>query len=342
MELKIGLIGKGTVGTSFLKLLKEKEQLIEEIYGVKCIITAVFERDGAFIDDKGINPEEILNNYSSLKKTNIWKSKLNAKDFLSELDLDICIETTTTNPETAEPGLTHILIALKNKIDVISSNKAPFYLAYNMIKKVAQESNSIVKYEATVGSGIPVLSIKELLLGTSITGIKAILNGTNNYILSRMTSEGISFNVALKEAQELGYAEANPYLDISGHDAAGKLVILANELLNRSFKINDVQIEGISNVTPQAIELAILDGYVIKHLAIVEEDQILVEPRLIKKDSPLNVSGTLNIIEIETKHTGSLFLIGNGAGGNEAASAILNDMLCIIKERLKILDEEGS
>ena len=157
-----------------------------------------------------------------------------------------------------------------------------------------------------------------------------------------MTSEGISFNVALKEAQELGYAEANPYLDISGHDAAGKLVILANELLNRSFKINDVQIEGISNVTPQAIELAILDGYVIKHLAIVEEDQILVEPRLIKKDSPLNVSGTLNIIEIETKHTGSLFLIGNGAGGNEAASAILNDMLCIIKERLKILDEERS
>lgn len=336
MEVKIGLIGKGTVGTSFLKLLKDKLQFLEDSYGVKCILIAVFEKSGAFLDNDGIDLEEILNNYSNLKQSNTWRLNLNAKEFLSELDLNICIETTPTNPENAEPGLTHILIALRNGIDVISSNKAPFYLAYHKIKKAAKESNSIVRYEATVGSSIPVLSIKESLLGANIIGIKAILNGTNNYILNRMSSENIPFTIALKEAQELGYAEANPTLDISGYDAAGKLVILANELLGRSYKMSDVQIVGISNVTPQAIELAKLDGYVIKHLAIVEDGEILVEPRLIQKDSPLNVSGTSNIIEIETTHVGSIFLAGNGAGGYEAATAILNDLICIIKERIKL------
>jgi homoserine dehydrogenase len=122
-------------------------------------------------------------------------------------------------------------------------------------------------------------------------------------------------------------------LDIEGYDAAGKIVILANELLGKSYTITNVKIEGISKITPQAIELAKLDGYVIKHLAIVEKDDILVEPRLIKKDSPLNISGTLNIIELITKYVGSIFLIGKGAGGFEAASAILNDLIYIIKER---------
>ncbi|MFW9949966.1 MAG: homoserine dehydrogenase [Candidatus Thorarchaeota archaeon] len=336
MVFRIGLIGKGKVGTCFLQLLKEKKKIIRDNFNIECIITAVFERDGALINCDGLNIDEVLNNYPNLKESDYWKPNIKATDSVSELDLDLCIEVTPTNPLNGEPALTHIIKALSNGIDVISSNKAPFYLEYNKIIKLAQQKKCIVRYEATVGSCIPALSIKENLLGTTILTIYAILNGTNNFILSRMTAEGIPFATALKEAQELGYAETDPSLDINGYDTAGKIVILANDLLDRAYSIKDVKIEGISKITPQAIELAKLDGYVIKHLAILEGDDVIVEPRMIKKDSILNVNGTLNVIELNTKYAGSIYLIGNGAGGFEAASAILNDLIYIIKERKKI------
>ena len=342
MEFKIGLIGKGVVGTCFLQLLNEMKNDIAQKYDASCKVIAVFKSDGALIAKEGLDLEEVIKNFNSLKISKLWHMNAKATDFISQLGLNICIETTPTNSTDGEPALKHIVEALNNNIDVISSNKAPFYLEYEKIKNLAIQNKCFVRYEATVGSSIPILSIKENLLGTLIVGIKAILNGTNNYILSRMTSESIPFSIALKESQELGYAEADPSLDIEGFDAAGKLVIIANELLGRSYKIGDVQIEGISKITTQAIELAKLDGYVIKHLAIVEGEGIYVEPRLIKKDSALNVGGTSNIIEIETKHIGSLYLTGNGAGGYEAASAILNDLLYIIRERQKILYEDVS
>ena len=122
-------------------------------------------------------------------------------------------------------------------------------------------------------------------------------------------------------------------MDINGYDAAGKLVILANKYLGTSYSITDVIIKGITDITPQAIELASIEGYVIKHLAIVEEGKLIVEARLIKKDSPLNISGTLNVIEIQTKYAGPMILIGRGAGGFEAASAILNDLINIKIEK---------
>ena len=336
MEYKIGLIGKGNVGTSFLQLLGETKQEIKEKLNVDCKLVALFEIDGALIDNEGLDFYDLLENYSDLKGSSYWKPNVKAQDMIPKLDLDLCIETTPTKPNDGEPSLTHIMKALNSGIDIITSNKAPFYLKYDSIKELAKKMGCFIRYEATVGCSIPALSIKENLKGNKVISIRAILNGTNNYILSRMTAEGISFSAALKEAQELGYAEANPSLDIDGYDAAGKLVILANELLDQSYTIKDVKIEGISKITPQAIELANLDGYVIKHLAIVEGSDIIVEPRLIKKDSPLNVNGTLNLIELNTKYAGSILLIGKGAGGIEAASAILNDLFYILKERKKL------
>ncbi len=336
MELKICLIGKGTVGTSFLELLKRKKEIIKERYNCECKLLAIFERDGALINEDGLILDELLNDSIDFRENKFWKKNLKAKDLISKLNLDVCIDATPTNPNTGEPALTHIIEALNNKIDVISSNKAPFFLEYKRIKELANDNKCFIRYEATVASCIPALSIKENLIGNKITQIKAILNGTSNYILSRMTSENIPFEIALKEAQELGYAEANPNLDVGGFDAAGKLVILANELLGWTKTIKDAKIEGITKITPNAIKLAKLDGYVVKHLAIAENDNLIVEPRMIKKGSPLNISGTLNIIELQTQYAGPVILIGKGAGGFEAGSAILNDLIYIIKERKKI------
>ena len=336
MELKICLIGMGNVGTHFLKLLKEKQESVRVKFNFNTKLVAIFEHDGALINSDGIDLNNLLRDHSNLRNDQYWNSNVKAQDLVSSLDIDICIETTPTIPDTGEPALTHILEALKNNIDVISSNKAPFYLQYKKIKELADKMNCLVKFEATVASCVPALSIKNNLIGNTISRIRAILNGTNNYILSRMAAEGVSFSLALKEAQELGYAETDPTLDINGYDTAGKLVILSNELLGWSKSIEDVNIKGITKITPHALELAKLDGYVIKHLAIAENNNLIVEPRLVKKDSPLNVQGTLNLIELQTKYAGSIIVMGKGAGGFEAGAAILNDLISIAKERRRL------
>ncbi|MFX1278176.1 MAG: homoserine dehydrogenase [Promethearchaeota archaeon] len=333
MKVNVCLIGKGLVGTSLLQLLLEKKEFLKQKFNLDLIVNSILEKDGALINPSGIDLKEVIDANENFRNLPYWENKVSLLPSISRLDINICVETTPTNPNTGEPGLTHITQALNSHIDVVSSNKGPFYLEYEKIMKLAAENKCFIKFEATVASCVPALKIKEVLVGNEILRIKAILNGTSNFILSRMTSEGIKFSLALKEAQELGYAETDPTLDIEGYDAAGKLVILANELLGWSKKISDVRVEGISKVTSHAIELADTDGFVIKHLAIAENDELIVEPRLIDKHSSLNISGNLNAVELETKYAGPLLIMGRGAGGFEAASAILNDMIDISIKR---------
>jgi len=333
MDIKICLIGKGNVGTSLIELLKEKSEILNEGFNLNIKMVAIVEYDGALVNEDGINLEEVLSKGERFRELPYWKVDSKPKDLYKKLDINICVEATPTNPITGEPALSHITEALNNGINVVSSNKGPFYLKYKQIEDLAKKNNTIVKYESTVASVVPALSIADCLIGNQITRINAILNGTCNYILSRMAAEGITFSKALKEAQELGIAETDPTLDIEGFDAAGKLVILANKLLGWTKTIKDVKIKGISKITPQTIELAKVDGLIIKHLAIVEDNELIVEPRLIERDSPLNISGTLNVIELKTKYAGPIVLMGRGAGGLEAASAILNDIIDIAKKK---------
>ncbi|MFX0135178.1 MAG: homoserine dehydrogenase, partial [Candidatus Hodarchaeota archaeon] len=204
MDLKICLIGKGNVGTSFLQLLKDKEDDLKNKYNLNYIIVAIFEHDGALIKEDGINIETLMEKGENFRELPHWINNAKVIDYLSKLNLNLCIEATPTNHKTGEPALSYIIEALNSKLDVITSNKAPFYLEYKKIKDLAKKNKSHIKFEATVASCVPALSIKENLIGNKITSIKAILNGTSNYILSRMTAEGINFSLALKEAQELG------------------------------------------------------------------------------------------------------------------------------------------
>ncbi len=333
MERNLCLIGKGNVGTQFLKLLQKKQEILKTKFGLNFRIIAIFEYDGALINNNGLDLAKIFDIGENFRKLEDWEKNVKALNYLSKLDIETCIETTPTNPDTGEPALSHIIEALNNGFDVVSSNKGPFYLKYRELHELAEKNKCYIKYDATVASCVPALAIKNDLIANEIIGIKSILNGTSNYILSRMTSEGVEFSLALKEAQELGYAEADPTLDIEGFDAAGKLVILVNELFDLSLTIKDVKIRGISDITPQAIKLAKSDGYVIKHLAIYKNNSLLVEPRLIEKNSSLDINGTLNVIEIQTKYAGPIILMGRGAGAKEAAAAILNDLINIQKLR---------
>jgi len=193
-------------------------------------------------------------------------------------------------------------------------------------------------------SAVPCIALKNTLAGNRIKKIIGVLNGTTNFILDRMTNEGIDFDLALKEAQELGFAEADPSLDIDGYDAAGKLVILANHLMGWNKTINDVNISGITNINKDMIELAKQDNKVIKHLAIAKDDKLEVSLKLIDKDSPLSVSRNYNGLYIDTEYAGEMVFTGRGAGGSEAAAGIISDLIniCNPNTMLSIASEISS
>ncbi len=334
-NINIGLIGKGKVGTSFLQILNKKNPIIINSIEFNIKVVGIFEHDGAILNEKGINIENLLSLGKNYQAHDKWKSGYRALDYIDKIGLNIMIETTPTTPENGEPAISHIMNALNNNIDVISSNKAPFYLEYEKIKKIAEDRMRLIRYEATVASCVPILSIKRYLQGNEIIGIRAILNGTSNYILSKMYDDGTSFGQALKEAQDLGYAESDPNLDIRGYDAAGKLVILANELLGYNRTIKDVEIKGIENINEKDIETAKLNNQVIKHVSFAKNEHLYVKPQHVDKCSYFNINGSLNVIELETKNAGKIVLLGRGAGGIEAALAILNDLISILQERAK-------
>jgi Homoserine dehydrogenase len=166
-----------------------------------------------------------------------------------------------------------------------------------------------------------------------VLGIKGIFNGTCNYILTRMASEGLPYDMVLSEAKELGYAEADPTYDVEGIDTALKVVILANAVFDMGVTLQDVSITGISSITPEALKLASEDGYVIKLIGEIRPnggDRVLkVSPRLVPKSHPLAVQGTLNAALFETTLAGDIVVIGKGAGSVETASAILSDLLYV-------------
>ena len=181
---------------------------------------------------------------------------------------------------------------------------------------------------------MPIINLaKETISSCGIKSIKGILNGTTNYILSRMTAEGSDYEVILKESQELGIAETDPTQDVEGIDAACKTVILANSLLGIDATYSDVKVIGISSINSQAIDLAKKDDYLIKLIAEVSKDNLQVSPRLVKRGSSYDVSGTLNMATITTDLADEVSVIGLGAGSLETASAMLTDLISILKNK---------
>jgi homoserine dehydrogenase len=189
------------------------------------------------------------------------------------------------------------------------------------------------RFEASVGGAMPILNLaRQCLSGDEIIGIRGILNGTTNYILTRMLREESPFEIVLREAQELGIAEADPSYDIDGIDTASKLVILANAIMGSDAAYKDVKVQGIRSVTPEAVKLAKDGGYAIKLIGEVSNNRLEVSPRLVSLNHPLNVEGTLNVATFETDVAGEITIVGKGAGAIETNSAILSDLIDIWKK----------
>ncbi len=321
------IVGYGGVGRALVDIMQKDATYLKKEFGFTPEVKAICEMKGALVNENGIDLVKLVE-LKDISQSPDWKEGKKALDLIKEIKADIVAECSWAAKD-GEPALTVLKTAMQNKMHIVSSNKPPFYLKYNEMEKMAKENGVMMRIESTVLSAVPALSAKSSLAGTHIKSIRGILNGTCNYILTRMTQSNMPFNDALKEAQELGYAEADPTMDINGMDAAGKIVILSNALLGWDKTINDIDVKGIDMVTAADIEQAKKENKYIKHICEAKDGKLTAGVEWIPMDSTMAVMGSLNLVEIDTVHAGPYTFIGRGAGGPEAAAGVLSDIINI-------------
>ncbi len=326
--LKISIIGFGSVGQGVARAIISKRAYLNK-YGIDIKVVGIADSKGCMIREEGINLEEAI---TLKKQKGSVASGDKVDDLIRNVEHDIVVEVTPTNIETGEPGLSNMLAAFEAGRHVVTSNKGPLALRFSELTEAAEDNGVFFRYEATVGGAVPMLNlIHEALAGNTVKGIEGILNGTCNYILTRMEEEGMPYELVLKEAQELGIAETDPTYDVEGIDSACKLVIIANSVFENNATYKDVEVTGITRITPEALELASKNNYVIKLVCEAVDGELTVAPRLVPKRHPLAVGGTLNVASILTDLAGRITIIGKGAGSIETASSILSDIIYIAK-----------
>ena len=315
--IKIGLLGLGTVGGGVVNLLAKNASVIRERTGEDIEITLVALKD--------IKKQRICSTDHITLTKDVFK-------VVNNNDIDIVLEL--IGGSTVAKSL--VEMAIKNGKHVITANKALIASYGNELLLLAKKHNVVLLFEASVAGGIPILKvIKQGLSANNINMIAGIINGTSNFILTKLTKEGGDFKNVLKKAQQLGYAEADPTFDINGTDAAHKIAILSALAFNTSIAFDKVIIDGISNINIQDIKFADKLGYSIKHLGITKKDksniQMRVHPTLIPKDNLLaDIAGVMNAVLVNADPVGNTIYYGNGAGSDATASAVIADLIDII------------
>ena len=320
-KITLGLIGFGTIGSGVVKLLRENGGLIERRLGARLFLKKIADLD--------ITTPRVVPVPPELMTTD-------AAQIIDDPDTDIVIELMGGY----EPARSFILAALANGKHVVTANKALLATYGNEVFMVADRHDVDIRFEASVGGTIPIVkTLKESLVGNQIDSFMAIMNGTSNYILSKMTDEEKPFDVVLKEAQALGFAEADPTFDIEGIDTAHKLAIALSLAYGKRVDIDEIYREGISGISMQDLEFAKEFGYRIKLLALAFSRGDLVEarihPTMIPVDAMLaNVNSNFNAFYIIGSSSGPVFLYGQGAGMMPTASAVISDIIDIARGML--------
>jgi homoserine dehydrogenase len=322
--VRLAVVGAGAVGRSVVELAGEHGHDVVAVADSSSGVVA----DGA--DSGGVDAEAVV--------TRKAEADIVGDDDPADVlaaDYDVLVEATPTTLGDAEPGFSHVRTALERDRHVVSANKGPVAERYGDLQALVADSAGDLRFEATVGGAIPAVSTVEDIEPSHVTAVRGVLNGTANFILTRMAAEGLDYDHVLAEAQDLGVAEADPSFDVEGTDAALKCVILANVLSfggaddpadAREFTLADASVEGIRDVPGSALRLAAEDGRTVRLIGEATGETVRVAPRLVPENGTLAVSGTQNIVQIETTHAGRLNISGRGAGGPETASAILGDV----------------
>ncbi len=316
--IHIGILGYGTVGTGTAKLLLEQNKLLCARTGINLHLKAIADQDVS--RDRGLKLEPgVLTS--------------DAMSVIQDPDIDIIVEL--IGGTTVAKDM--IVAALENGKHVVTANKALLAHVGNELSALAKSCGKELLFEASCGGCMPIIkNLRESLVANEIKSMYGILNGTCNYILSKIARDGSPFDQALKKAQELGFAEADPTLDIEGFDTAHKLSILNALAYGMQINLSDIHVEGITRITPEDIALADSFGYTIKLLAIGKihdrHVEARVHPTMIPKANPLShVDHSMNAIAVDGHATGKTMLYGHGAGMMPTASAILSDIVDIAR-----------
>jgi len=332
--MRLVLVGFDNVGKALLRLLMDENPLSK--CGSRPKIVAVLDRKGGAIDPAGLDPAELLRTDESegtvAATPEVGQFGLSPLAAIKGVEAETVLELTPTNPATGEPGISHVEAALRNGRHVITTNKGPPALAMRTLQRLARLNNVEFRFSGTVGGGTPILEfVKQIAKVDKVLSLRAILNGTTNYTLTQMYDFETSMEEALKQAQRLGYAEEDPSLDIHGIDPALKLTIIANYALDREIALNEIRVAGINNVTLEEVTRYKKEGRKLKLVCSIDKEAT-VSPQPIEMSQPICVDGSLNSVQLKTKYTGEVTLIGPGAGGYPTATAILNDLLSIEKK----------
>ncbi|MBM3262730.1 MAG: homoserine dehydrogenase [candidate division Zixibacteria bacterium] len=336
MRVRIALLGFGPVGRSFAEIVADRASELERRYGVWLSITAAVDRTGGVVDPDGLDAGLLVQAKRAGSVAGYpgkGRLGLGSLEALSLSHADIALEATSVNLKDGEPGLTHVRMALSSGRHVVIANKAPLVLAYPELLSLARRYGVALKFSATLGGSLPTYNLGARdLAGCVIERVDAILNGTSHYILSRMNA-GDPYETALREAQRLEIAERDPRLDVEGWDAASKLVILANSILNIPARLEDIAVTGITHLGREDLPLTMLGvalrrpdgGYTLK-----------VGPERLSQDHPLAHLPPLSMgIVFHTDLVGPMAITVNERGPKPTAAAMLRDVLEIVRKEKK-------
>jgi len=343
MEYGIGLVGCGTVGQGFLEILHRKGDYLRDVLDFEARVVAISDKHkGSLMVPEGIDIPAVLGvlsrggNLAEYPKSGPDRAEaLDPLDMIEGTEADIIAELTYTDIKTAEPATSYIRKALRMGKHVVTSNKGPAALHYRELRDLARKNDRQFRIEGTVMSGTPVFHLVESgLAGNEIREVKGILNGTTNFILSKMETDGMEYVDALALAQKLGYAEADPTADVEGFDALAKIVILSNVLLGGPLGTDEVSRTGISAITKADVDAARADGFRYKLIGRAKKDggkiTAGVSPQKLPLSDPLaGVMGARNALSFETDLMGQVTVQGAGAGKIETGFSILSDILAI-------------
>ncbi len=344
MQRKIVMIGCGVVGQGFLEILVQKKELLSKKFGFEPVLVGVSDMmKGSVMVPEGIDIPTFLEHVSAGKKIDEFSapgavSGLDSVKTIQQVDADIMVEVTYTDIKTGEPATTHMREALAKGMSIATTNKGPVTLHFKELCNLAEQNNAILKYEGVVMSGTPIFDLLDYCLAVNdVKEIKGILNGTTNFMLTKMEDDNMAYDDALTLAQKLGFAEADPTADVEGFDALAKVVILSNVVLGGSIGPDDVERIGISGISIEDVQQAKTEGMRYKLIGSTKlvDGKIIasVKPEKMPLSDPLaGVGGAVNALTFNTDLSGEITILGPGAGKIETGFAIMIDVLNIHKE----------
>ena len=343
MKISCILCGFGNVGRALARLLEERKNLLHEKYGLQLVCHAVIASKGAVASSAHLPLLEIADFVDRGNRLDMHPqfglAGYGVQEAVSEsAEPGVLFESTPTNIETGEPGLTHFKLAIEHGWHVVSANKGPLVIHMKELKTAAAKARVRIKFSGATAAALPTTDVGlTCLAGSSISKIEGIVTGTTNLLLTRMAESGQSYEIALKETQKIGMAESDPSLDVKGWDTANKMLILANTLMDCDLKLSDLSVTGIAALDPAYVKEIKDSGKETKLLGVVEKVhgtvKAYVRPTVIEKSHPLfGVNGTEKGITFTTDTMGKITVTGGRAGPVGTAAAMLKDVINIYRK----------